>query len=654
MDEIEIKCPKCGSEYVIFSKKKKVFLCEDCENEFVLEKKIEPQKIFLSYGHDENREIVEYIYKKLKERGHEPWIDRAKIKQGDDWRNDITKGILESKGFLAFISKHSTRVPGVCLDEISIGVGNYNCRIQSILLEKDIMPPNTICNIQAIDMSEWKSKKNSLSEEEYQRWLDEQLEIIYKIIENEKNIELAGNINLIGKALSPITSSLKLRAILKNELVPRKWLINKIANLIKSNSKKVVVVTGSPGTGKSVLSAYVTNFSPEVIASFFCEWNNSLSYDCKKFLESIVFQLSCYIEDYQEKIVQLVKETDVSNLSTDEILQKLIKEPLGILIDGNRESKVIVIDALDESVAANSEFLKIVLKLISCLPSWIKVLITTRPEMNIIESLQHHEIINIDDYKDNIDNDIKEYVTKSISEEKEANKIINCSKGSFVYAKELIELYRINDGKIDYDKIPKGLAGIYYANFERLFSDIKVYNDKYKKLFEIILCAREQLSEEEISEILQIKIEELKKLLRNIHSYVYEMNLDGKLVLQVFHKSFLDWLISDQAGIFKVDTKNGDKSIYDYLIRKSNEDVTLSKYLMNYAIEHIEKRVYEDMEEETKTNILNKLGAAASEYGEREKEKYYLQLIEEDYKTTFLYYKRALEYYKKNIRKQIT
>ena len=144
---MDIKCPKCGSTYVYESKRKKVNVCEDCGFEFELEKKFNPQKIFLSYGHDENKEVVEYIYEKLSKRGHEPWIDQSKIKQGDDWRNTITKGILESNAFLAFISKHSTRNPGVCLDEISIGVGNYNCRIQSVLLEKDIMPPNTICNI---------------------------------------------------------------------------------------------------------------------------------------------------------------------------------------------------------------------------------------------------------------------------------------------------------------------------------------------------------------------------------------------------------------------------------------------------------------------------------------------------------------------------
>lgn len=644
---MEMKCPKCGSEFIYESKRKKVNVCEDCGNEFVIEKKIVPQKVFLSYGHDENKEIVQYIYDKLKERGHKPWIDNAKIKYGDDWRNDITKGILESNGFLAFISKHSTRVPGVCLDEISIGVGNYNCRIQSILLEKNIMPPNTICNIQVIDMSDWKDIKNSSSNEEYNEWLNNKLNEIYDVVENERNIEIAGNISSISKVLNPITSSLKLRLILKNELVARKWLIDKIFKKISEKSNKVLVVTGSPGTGKSVLSAYLTNFSPNVIASFFCEWNNSLSYDCKIFLKSIIFQLAIYMEDYQERIVDLIREVDCSNATVDELLQKLLREPLEMLIDGNREDKIILIDALDESVSANYEFLNVVLKLIDYLPSWIKTIITTRSEVSIIEKLQKYEVLNIDDYKENIQTDIKEYVSKRIENELDIQKIINFSNGSFVYAKELIELYKTNNGIVDYEKIPKGLVGIYYTNFERLFGDINIYNNNYRMLFEIILCVKEQLSEEEICDILNINIDKLKQLLRKIHSYIYEMNQGDKKVLQVFHKSFLDWIVSEGAGLYQINVKNGDKIICEYLIRRCDEEDTLSQYLMKYALLHMEKKTYEELDVDVKNKILNKLSVAASVYGNREKEKYYLDLIIDDYKNTYLYYKRSLEYYKK-------
>lgn len=51
-------------------------------------------KIFLSYGHDENYELVKRIRADLEKNGHDCWIDADRIKGGDDWRRSITDGIL--------------------------------------------------------------------------------------------------------------------------------------------------------------------------------------------------------------------------------------------------------------------------------------------------------------------------------------------------------------------------------------------------------------------------------------------------------------------------------------------------------------------------------------------------------------------------------
>ena len=85
-------------------------------------------KIFLSYGHDSNEPLIERIKDYLSRDAegnlkHEVWIDTSEIKAGKDWREKITKGVLESDVVLAGLSEHSTRVPGVCRDEISISIG---------------------------------------------------------------------------------------------------------------------------------------------------------------------------------------------------------------------------------------------------------------------------------------------------------------------------------------------------------------------------------------------------------------------------------------------------------------------------------------------------------------------------------------------------
>ena len=127
----EIHCPKCASGNVFFSKRRGVNVCEDCGHDFAHEKPFAPLHIFLSYGHDANEELVRRIKADLEQRGHDVWFDKNEIKFGDEWRRAITEGIIGSNRVLSFLSKHSTRDPGVCRDEIAIALGVKGGNIQT-------------------------------------------------------------------------------------------------------------------------------------------------------------------------------------------------------------------------------------------------------------------------------------------------------------------------------------------------------------------------------------------------------------------------------------------------------------------------------------------------------------------------------------------
>ncbi len=118
--------------------------------------------IFLSYGHDGNEELVKQLKADLEARGHDVWFDKSEIKFGDDWRRTITDGILASDWMFSFLSKHSTRDPGVCLDEVSIALGVKGGIISTILVEneQEVVPPVSIGHIQWLDMHEWKNHWN--------------------------------------------------------------------------------------------------------------------------------------------------------------------------------------------------------------------------------------------------------------------------------------------------------------------------------------------------------------------------------------------------------------------------------------------------------------------------------------------------------------
>ena len=51
-----------------------------------------PLRLFLSYGHDANEELVRRIKADLEKRGHDVWFDKGEIKFGDDWRRSMSEG----------------------------------------------------------------------------------------------------------------------------------------------------------------------------------------------------------------------------------------------------------------------------------------------------------------------------------------------------------------------------------------------------------------------------------------------------------------------------------------------------------------------------------------------------------------------------------
>ena len=643
---MDVICKFCGSENVYFSKKKKLYVCEDCEQSFELDAEILPRKVFLSYGHDSNSEIIEIIYKKLKERGHDPWIDKANIKAGDDWRNEITKGILQSNGFLAFISNYSVRIPGVCLDEISIGVSNYNCRIQSVLLEKGVSAPNCISNIQWLDMSNWKEMKEK-DEAIWEKWINEKVEKIISIIEDPSNIIISGNITNLEKNLMPLSPSLKMRQILKRELILRDWLTEKVKEYVEDSKSKALIIFGSPGTGKSVLSAYLSNFSMACAAAYFCEFNNSQTLMSDSLINSIAFQLACSMDDYQKMLIDIVNERPVAGMTTDEKLDLLLLQPLNRLIDGNREKRIIVVDAIDEASQNNDQFLNIIERLIEGLPHWIKVIITARPEKQLVSSFQIYDNVLIDKYTKETNEDIWRYVKQGIQDADLADRITKKSRGSFLYARELMKMFIEKGESFSIDMIPSGLAGAYYVNFKRTFSNIDIYETKYRPIFELLFAAKEQLSLNDMALFLNLPEDILKKRLWNINSYINQLNKDGHSIVQIVHKSILEWLTSEGANEYRIITERGNRYFEEYLLDATQKDLEIPEYLAKYSMLHISRRRWEEMDLPLQELVLEKLFITSQKYGLIKREEEYLKALMESVGRTAKYYYYALEHYKK-------
>lgn len=169
-------------------------------------------RVFLSYGHDANEDPVRRIKADLEKRGHDVWFDKSDIKFGDDWRRSITDGIVGSNRILSFLSKHSTRDPGVCRDEIAIAIDVKGGNIQTILVESEteVQPPVNIGHIQWLNMHDWKERR-AAGEAAWEEWYQGKLAEIIRVVESEESQRFAGEIETLHEHLKPIRSDALLR-----------------------------------------------------------------------------------------------------------------------------------------------------------------------------------------------------------------------------------------------------------------------------------------------------------------------------------------------------------------------------------------------------------------------------------------------------------
>lgn len=644
-------CIQCGSENVYFSKKQQCYICEDCGKKFVLKDNHKSLRIFLSYGHDESAFVVEEIRKLLLEKGHNPWVDKFNLKGGRDWRSQITNGILESDDFLAFITNHSTKKPGVCLDEIAIALGIRSCQIQSVLLEKNASVPSSISAKQWTDLSEWKQKYQQ-GEEVWKTWLAQKTNEIVAAIDNPSNTIKSIQISRINNAIHSVTPEIKLKQLLNGDILAREWLFQKVRRWYETDSK-CLLMTGGPGAGKSVLCAQLSHYMAQCVGLYFVEWNNVESRKMKNMLASIIFQLCCNIDDFRESIVaHLPSSTEA--LSEDCLMNQLLLDPLNSLIDGNRETRFVIIDAIDEfEDDEKQEAFSRLKRLMDGSPRWLRWIVTSRP---ISEALQYYFnalIINIDEYKSNIRKDIREFCQGYLDDGDKADKVVTKSNGSFVYAKELVEA--INHRHIDssnLDKLPSTISAIFMANFQRILKGGSYSN--YKPFISLLLAAQEPIEKNTMKIILDVDADKLNRIITRLKPFInIEDDAKGRQKMSVYHKSFSDWLFSAESSFFRVSKEEAHRIIADYIINHL-DTIIRDEYLSKYAYTHLRNaKEWVNLDFQQKEKLLISCITASDLFGNLSYEEQYLGIYKDELEEDIPYLMARLHYLQKTSSKEI-
>lgn len=617
-------CPKCESQNVMFSRKRNLYVCEDCGHEFAVEKPFVPQRIFLSYGHDSNEDLVRRIKTDLEQRGHDVWFDKREIKDrgitsGDDWRRAITDGILKSNRVLSFLSKHSTRDPGVCRDEIAIAIGVKGGNIQTILVEseQEVQPPVNIGHIQWLDMHDWKGMHGVVRSEKdehgnayavgdaaWEQWYQAKLAEIVRVVESDESRRFAGEIETLNGHLKPIKSEARICQLLSKGFYGREWLFEAVENWRQETKldSRLFWIMGAPGVGKSAFAAQLTHTRGDtVIAAQFCEWDKPDHRNAPRVVRSLAFQLATRLPDYRKLLLTLpeINEEKLDRKDAAELFDYLLANPLRSVINGGRQRYLIVIDALDEAgEAGRNPLVEMLARNAQRLPDWLGLVVTSRPEFDVKTPLQALNPFPLDTASESNRADIRDYLLRELASplqnrsdaDRLVEQILEMSEGVFLYAERFCDDVQQGHLSLDHpDQFPQGLGGMFAQYFQRQFPDLEKFRKDVRPALRAILAAREPLPMEILQRLFNWQDEELRDFTRPLASLFPVTTEAGTEFIKPYHKSLADCLSDEgKAGVYFVSVTEGHRMLADLSWREYRQGIQrMSAYTLRFAPWHL-------------------------------------------------------------------
>ena len=232
---------------------------------------------------------------------------------------------------------------------------------------------------------------------------------------------------------------------------------------------------------------------------------------------------------------------------------------------------LIVVDSLDESKTVDkSEFLQLISEKFSQLPKWIKIFITSRPELQVKEKLKDLNPLEIlpDDFHQECD--LHLFIQRCLPGINDLYfSLLKKCEGSFLYAYFLVnEVKKLGIEENVDTYVPQGISGFYEKQFKRLKTELQCYEQEtevsiFKTFVNVVAASDKPLPFGIIftcmdSPILEF---EIRKTIQGIMSEILPVYND---CLTVFHKSLWDWLKLEgyEEHAYAANVADGEKRLW--------------------------------------------------------------------------------------------
>ena len=345
----------------------------------------------------------------------------------------------------------------------------------------------------------------------------------------------------------------------------------KVKNWLNDNNSfhRVMVIVGNAGMGKSVIAAEVSKRMQQdrrLLGSHFCQHNKMRHRNPKVMLQSLACHLSYSLPEYKEALVEQLSRNlglDINDMETEDLFELLFEEPLNRLSDPGFTS-LVVIDALDESeYQGRNELLEVIANYFNKLPIWIRFVVTTRPEINIWDSLKGLRPLLLEpDDEENI-KDIGHLFERNLrpmfqvnNHESILTELVQKSEGIILWAQLLVDFLKEKFSVLKREHldgiIPLGISSVYQSYFKRLETELckqlNMSEDMFLSLLSVIVASREPLPLGFVSNFLfpgKVSSAVQRKVNKAI-ACISSLLPVQEGCIHFFHKSVKGWLV-DQS-----------------------------------------------------------------------------------------------------------
>ena len=386
----------------------------------------------------------------------------------------------------------------------------------------------------------------------------------------------------------------------------REWVFEEFLTWFDDENSKnrAFVISGLAGMGKSVVAAAMCKkFVEHVAACHFFQYNNSKYNNPKFFLQSVAWQVSQVFPAYKETLIDKLSGNlgqPLNDMNIQALFSTLFKEPLSD-VDGPVKPILIVLDALDESADnERDELAHLISHHLHKLPSYIRFVITTRPEKSLIDRLEKLNPLYIrgDDPR-NVD-DLKMVLRERILETSPntaelIDRLAEKSDGLMLCSFFLTEMYNDDPSTFAVDNFPNGIGEHYEGFFRRLesqFGLLEISDDKFISLLSALSVSKEPLPDAFVQSLLGVENSPRRmQKVRQAISSLLVINEDKSI--SFFHKSLKDWLVDHSDHDYSVDVQHGHKILCDSCVSKLDElkvsgvtDLAKSCAAIRYSVKH--------------------------------------------------------------------